>query len=76
MPAGAIMDTMELSNHPDLRARGQFETAVDPYQGEYEMVGCPIKLSESNVPLQPAPHLGEHNKQIYCDLLGISDRRV
>jgi formyl-CoA transferase len=65
MPAGAILDTMELSSHPELRARGQFTTMVDPTQGEFEMVGCPIHMSDSRIPLAPAPRLGEHNLEIY-----------
>ena len=68
MPAGAILDTMELSSHPQLRARGLFQTFKDPTQGEFEMVGCPIQLSDSTVPLRPAPTLGEHSEEIYTAL--------
>ena len=68
MPAGAILDTMELSSHPELRARGQFTTMVDPTQGEFEMVGCPIRMSDSAVPLASAPRLGEHSEAIYGEL--------
>jgi crotonobetainyl-CoA:carnitine CoA-transferase CaiB-like acyl-CoA transferase len=72
MPAGAILDMMELSSHPELRARGQFTTMVDPTRGEFEMVGCPIRMSDSRIPLAPAPRLGEHNLEIYR-ALGLSE---
>jgi formyl-CoA transferase len=68
MPAGAVLDTMELSSHPTMRERGQFVTMQDPNQGPYEMVACPVRLSGSSVPILPAPKLGEHNKEIYAEI--------
>lgn len=65
MPAGAVLDTMELSQHPVMRERGQFISMVDPVQGPYEMVTCPIRLSDSTVPVAAAPKLGEHSQDIY-----------
>lgn len=73
MPAGAVLDTMELSNHPGMRKRGQFVTMTDPVQGPYEMVTCPIRMSGSHVPVLPAPMLGEHSKDIYAGL-GIDEK--
>jgi formyl-CoA transferase len=73
MPAGAVLDTMELSQDPDLRARGQFVTLEDPCQGPFEMVCCPVRLSESKVPVQPAPTLGQHSQAIYSELLGMTE---
>jgi formyl-CoA transferase len=72
MPAGAVMDTMELSRHPELRARGTFKSMTDPEQGDFEMVCCPIRLSDSEVPVDNAPTLGQHSRSIYAEL-GIDD---
>lgn len=68
MPAGAVMDTQELSTHPDLRRRGIFSTVKDERLGDYSMVGCPLDMSGSFVPVVPAPALGADNAEIYGQL--------
>jgi formyl-CoA transferase len=68
LPAGPVLDTMELSSDETLRERGMFHTWIDPGEGEFEMVGNPIRLSDSPLAIQPAPHLGAHNDEIYSQL--------
>jgi len=41
-----------------------------PERGEYLSVGCPIKLSDSEVNVERSPLLGEHTKEILSDVLG------
>ena len=55
--------------------QGLFETGtmvkVDhPERGEYLSVGCPIKLSDSEVEVVRSPLLGEHTSEILTDVLG------
>ena len=74
--AGAVFDTMELQNDPSLRERGIFTTIDHPIHGKFTMPAFPIRLSHSNVPIQPAPLLGADNKAIYGDMLGFSDDEI
>jgi formyl-CoA transferase len=68
IPAGPVLDTKELSQHPWLRENGIFRTLTDPSEGDYEMPGCPIHLSASHVPVSIAPTLGSHNNEIFAEL--------
>ena len=51
VPAGAVMDTMELSEDPGMRAREIFVTVDHPVRGPFTMPGWPVKLSRSRVPV-------------------------
>lgn len=72
IPASAVFDTVELSQDPDLRARGTFTTVNHPVRGDFVMPGCVIKMSASHVPVEPAPLLGADTDDVYSTLLGLS----
>ena len=65
VPAGAVFDTMELSQDPSLRAREIFVTVHHPVRGELTMPGWPVKMSASYVPVTAAPLLGADNEAVY-----------
>jgi formyl-CoA transferase len=73
VPAGAVFDTLELSEDPDLRRRGTFVTIDHPRRGRFTMPGWPVRMSGSHVPVTAAPLLGEHNGFVYGDLLGLDE---
>ena len=73
VPAGAVFDTLELSEDPDLRRRGMFVTIDHPERGRFTMPAWPVKMSCSHVPVSAAPLLGQHNRAVYGDLLGLDD---
>lgn len=68
MPAGAVMNSLELANHPDMIKRGMYSEVKDEQLGTYSMVGCPINLEKSVVPLATAPALGTDNDTYYSEL--------
>jgi len=76
VPASAVFDTMELFNDPDLRARGTFATFTHPQHGELTVPGNMIKLSGTKVTVSSPPLLGEHNQEIYGDLLGYTTKQI
>ena len=72
VPVGAVRDTLEVLNDPDLRRRGIFVTVDDPDRGSVTIPGWPIKMSDAHVPVRAAPRPGEHNEEILGGLLGMS----
>ena len=76
MPAGAVRDTLEVLNDPDLRRRGIFVTVDDPDRGEVTIPGWPIQMSDADVPVHRAPRPGEHNQESWGGLLGLSDEEI
>ena len=76
IPAGAIMDTMELSNDPDLNRREIFVTVKHPVRGDFKMPGWPVKMSGSKVPITAAPLLGADSDAVYGELLGLSAQEL
>jgi formyl-CoA transferase len=73
IPSGAVLDTGEILEDPNLLERDMI-LEIDHYKwGKMKIPGCPIKLSESPVEVVPAAPLGEHNHEVYTSLLGMSD---
>ncbi len=73
-PWGPVATAAELLDNEQLWDRGFFFEVDDPQNGG-KMVypGAPYKLSESEWRYSsPAPKVGQHNMQVYCDELGLS----
>lgn len=76
VPAGAVNDTMEIYNDPNMEQRGVFQTMKHPERGDFKMPAWPVKMSGSDVPMEAAPLLGEHNATVLGDWLGLSEDEV
>lgn len=70
IPVGPILSMKEISEDEGLFATGTMVKVDHPERGEYLSVGCPIKLSDSEVEVTRSPLLGEHTVEILSDLLG------
>ncbi len=73
VPCSATLDTMELFTDPHLKERGLIQTLKHPEAGDVQVMGMPARLSDSEVPLTPAPLYGEHTDEILRSLLQIDD---
>lgn len=72
IPVGPILSMKEIADDEGLYATGTMVKVDHPERGEYLSVGCPIKLSDSEVNVVRSPLLGEHTSEILTDVLGYS----
>lgn len=73
VPCGAVFDTRDILANEHLRARGMVATIDHPARGVMEMPGNPVKLADSPTTVTCPPLLGEHNREVYGDLLGLDE---
>lgn len=73
VPCSTVRTVKELFADEQLKARDFFVKIDHPVTGKLEYLGAPYKLSATPWILKrPAPLLGEHNEQVYCQMLGYS----
>ncbi len=76
IPVGPILSMKELAEEPSLRKTGSVVEVEHPERGKYLSVGCPVKLSDSDVSVTRSPLLGEHTEEVLRQVLGYSDDEV
>lgn len=76
IPAGAVLDTMELANDATFRQRGIRQPMQHPTVGEYMMSGWPVRFSGKTPPVGPAPLLGQHGAEVLAQWLGYDRARI
>jgi crotonobetainyl-CoA:carnitine CoA-transferase CaiB-like acyl-CoA transferase len=76
IPAGAVLDTMELSNDPTFETRGIMPVIDHPVSGKFKMVAWPVRFSGSPPPVKPAPLLGANNVDVLEHWLGLGASEV
>ena len=76
IPASAVQDSCEVLADPHLKARDMVLDVHDPARGDYQIIGCPIKVEGNDVEVRPPPLLGEHSEEVLSDLLGMSHKEI
>ena len=72
LPCAPIMESYEALENPHFRERGYFVDLMHPDAGGLIYTGLPFRLSDDTpMPNTPAPRLGEHNGEVYGELLNI-----
>lgn len=77
VPAGVVQDAADLVRDPHLNARGFFRHLPHPRLGEMLTDASPIVIDgERGCAWEPAPGLGEHNRYVFQELLGLPEAEV
>ncbi|HXY05136.1 MAG TPA: formyl-CoA transferase [Burkholderiaceae bacterium] len=76
VPCGPIMSTDDLVKDEHVQLRAMIVELDHPERGRWLNVGMPIKLSDSFVPVERSPLLGEHTEEILRAVLGYSDSQL
>ena len=73
VPSGAILNVEQVIEDPHVKARNMIVELMHPEAGRLLVPGVPVKLSKTPAEIsRPAPALGEHNADIYGELLGLT----
>jgi formyl-CoA transferase len=76
VPAGAVLDTMELYNDKTFEDRNIMQTIQHPVNGAFKMAAWPVRFSGNPPEVKPAPLLGEHTANVLGDWLGLGEDAV
>jgi len=77
IPVAPVLDLDEVLANEQVKAREMIVRVVSPILGEIALPGFPIKFSEARGELtEPAPALGQHNREVYGGLLGLSEEEL
>jgi CoA:oxalate CoA-transferase len=67
----------QVANDPHLASREMFVEVDQPVSGKLKLLGSVFKMSKTPGDRKmPAPAVGEHNEEIYSQLLGISPQEI
>jgi crotonobetainyl-CoA:carnitine CoA-transferase CaiB-like acyl-CoA transferase len=76
VPAAAVNDARDLANDPHLNERGFFIEQEHPVPGLRRADGNPVRLSATSPQYnKAAPLLGEDNRRVFIDMLGMEEDR-
>lgn len=77
IPVGAINNIAQVVEHPQVKARGAIVEMDHPRAGKLNVVGVPIRFSETPGGVRtPSPALGEHTEQVLKDVLGLDQASI
>lgn len=77
IPIGAINNVAQVVEHPQVKARGSIVEMDHPRAGKVNVVGVPIRFSETPGSVRtPSPSLGEHTEVVLRELLGMTEQEV
>ena len=72
IPAGAVLDTMELWNDPTFEQRGIMQTMEHKSYPGYKMPSWPVRIDGKPPAVKASPALGEHTMDVLTEWLGMS----
>jgi crotonobetainyl-CoA:carnitine CoA-transferase CaiB-like acyl-CoA transferase len=73
IPCGICYDITEVASDPHIKETGMLTEVPGPEGQKFVVVNPPLQMSATPPKIErPSPGKGEHNKEIYCGLLGYS----
>ena len=75
IPAGAVLDTMELQNDASFEQRGIMQIMHHPCTA-FKMPAWPVRVDGKPSRVAPSPVLGEHTADVLANWLGLSEADV
>jgi formyl-CoA transferase len=76
IPAGAVLDTMELQNDQSFEDRGIMQVMHHPLHRDFKMPGWPVRVDGKPPALSASPVLGEHTDAVLSEWLGLNAQAV
>src|ERR1700674_1213785 len=76
VPAGAIFDTMDVTEEADFARRGIMQTLEHPIAGPFKMPGWPVRLGGRTPDVKPSPLLGQHTSEVLSEWLGLDAGQI
>ncbi len=77
VPVGTAYTAADIFADPHMQARGDLVTVDDPVIGAVRQQAPFPRLTRQPTPVPSgAPRIGEHNHEVWCDLLGLSDAEL
>jgi formyl-CoA transferase len=77
VPVGTAYSAADIFVDPHMTARGDLVSVDDPVIGPVRQQAPYPRLTKNPTPVPSgAPRLGEHNHEVWCDLVGLSDAEL
>jgi formyl-CoA transferase len=76
VPISAIYAAEDVFADEHLRARDAVVEVEHAQRGRFAMIGNPIKLTDNDTRVCAAPLLGQHNEEVFAEMLGMSAEQV
>jgi crotonobetainyl-CoA:carnitine CoA-transferase CaiB-like acyl-CoA transferase len=76
IPAGAVLDTMELQNDQSFEDRGIMQVMHHRLHRDFKMPGWPVRVDGKPPALSASPVLGEHTDTVLSEWLGLNAQAV
>ena len=75
VPVSRVNSPLDLLDDPHIAARNDLPEFSDHMVGPLRQPAPYPRFSRFTSPVEGAPTLGEHNREVWCDRMGISDAR-
>lgn len=77
IPFVPVMDIEDMVNSPQTKFRNEIVEIDHPVAGKQKYPISPANISDIPIEIKhPAPLLGQHSREIYCDGLGYTDSKI
>jgi crotonobetainyl-CoA:carnitine CoA-transferase CaiB-like acyl-CoA transferase len=77
VPIGTAYSAADIFHDPHMAARGDLVAVDDPVIGPVRQQAPFPRLAHQPTPVpRGAPRLGEHNREVWCELVGLTDDQL